>query len=45
MWEMQIFVHKYIIPSSKPIEILKISLPTQIMLASQFVDFLEHTRC
>jgi hypothetical protein len=37
---MYIFVHKYIIPSSKPFEILKISLATQIMLASQFVDFL-----
>jgi hypothetical protein len=29
----------------KPFEILKTSLGTQIMLASQFVDFLEHTRC
>jgi hypothetical protein len=37
---MYIFVHKYIIPSSKAFEILKISLATQIMLASQFVDFL-----
>jgi hypothetical protein len=27
------------------IEILKTSLATQIMLASQFVHFLEHTRC
>jgi hypothetical protein len=33
------------IPSSKPFEILKTSLGTQIMLACQFVDFLEHTRC
>jgi hypothetical protein len=33
------------IPSSKPFEILKKSLGTQIMLPSQFVDFLEHTRC
>jgi hypothetical protein len=38
-------VHKYIIPSSKPFEILKTSLGTQILLACQFVDFLEHTRC
>jgi hypothetical protein len=38
-------VHKYIIPTSKPFEILKTSLSTQIMLACQFVDFLEHTRC
>jgi hypothetical protein len=45
MWDMYIFVHKYIIPSSEPFEILKTSLSTQIMLASQFVDFLEHTRC
>jgi hypothetical protein len=45
MWEMQIFLHKYIIPSSKPFEILKTRLGTQIMLESQFVDFLEHTRC
>jgi hypothetical protein len=37
--------HKYIIPSSKPFENLKTSLATKIMLASQFVDFLEHTRC
>jgi hypothetical protein len=34
-------VHKYIIPSSIPLEILKTSLGTQIMLPSQFVDFLE----
>jgi hypothetical protein len=33
--------HKYIIPSSIPFEILKTSLGTQIMLPSQFVDFLE----
>jgi hypothetical protein len=45
MWEMYIFVHKYIIPSSKPFEILKTGLAIQIMLTSQFVDFLEHTRC
>jgi hypothetical protein len=38
------FVHKYIIPSSKPFQIFKTSLGTQIMLASEFVDFLEHTR-
>jgi hypothetical protein len=42
---MYIFVHKYIIVSSKPFEIFKTSLGTQIMLASQFVDFLVHTRC
>jgi hypothetical protein len=41
MREMKIFVHKYIIPSSKPLEILKTSLGTQIMILSQFVDFLE----
>jgi hypothetical protein len=35
------FVHKYIIPSSVPFEISKTSLGTQIMLPSQFVDFLE----
>jgi hypothetical protein len=34
-------VHKYIIPSSTPLEISKTSLGTQIMLPSQFVDFLE----
>jgi hypothetical protein len=34
------FVHKYIIPSLIPFEILKTSLGTQIMLPSQFVDFL-----
>jgi hypothetical protein len=34
-------IHKYIIPSSKPLEISKTSLGTQIMLPSQFVDFLE----
>jgi hypothetical protein len=45
MREMQIFVHKYIVPSWKPFEILKTSIATQIMLANQFVDFLEHTRC
>jgi hypothetical protein len=33
--------HKYIIPSSTPLEISKTSLGTQIMLPSQFVDFLE----
>jgi hypothetical protein len=38
MWEMKTFLHKYIIPSSKPLEISK-SLGTQIMLPSQFVDF------
>jgi hypothetical protein len=32
------FVHKYIIPSSIPLEISKTSLGTQIMLPSQFVD-------
>jgi hypothetical protein len=42
MWEMHIFVHKYIIPSSKLFEILETSLGTQSMLPSQFVDFLEH---
>jgi hypothetical protein len=36
--------HKYIIPSSKLFEILKTSLGTKIMLASQYVDVLEHTR-
>jgi hypothetical protein len=41
MWEMYTFVHKYIIPSSIPLEISKTSLDTQIMLPSQFVDFLE----
>jgi hypothetical protein len=41
---MYIFVHKYFISLSKPFEILKTSLGTQIMLPSQFVDFLEHTR-
>jgi hypothetical protein len=40
MWEMKTFVHKYIIPSSKPLEISKTSLGTQIMLPSKFVDFL-----
>jgi hypothetical protein len=30
---------------TKPFEILNTSLGTQIMLAGQFVDFLEHTRC
>jgi hypothetical protein len=29
----------------EPFKILKTSLGTQIMLASQFLDFLEHTRC
>jgi hypothetical protein len=33
--------YSYIIPSSKPLEISKTSLGTQIMLPSQFVDFLE----
>jgi hypothetical protein len=45
MWEMKTFVHKYIIPSSKPIEISKTSFGTQIMLPSQFVDFLEQIWC
>jgi hypothetical protein len=39
MWEMKTFVHKYTIPSSIPLEILKTSLGTQIMLPSQFVHF------
>jgi hypothetical protein len=38
---MKTFVHKYIIPSSISLEILKTSLGTQIMLPSQFVNFLE----
>jgi hypothetical protein len=38
MWT---FVQKYIIPTSIPFEISKTSLGTQIMLPSQFVDFLE----
>jgi hypothetical protein len=42
MWEMYTFVQKYIILSSIPFEISKTSLGTQIMLPSQFVDFLEH---
>jgi hypothetical protein len=45
MWEMKTFVHKYIIPSSKPLEISKTSLGTQIMLPSQFADFLEQIWC
>jgi hypothetical protein len=39
MYEMKTFVHKYIIPSSIPLEISKTSIGTQIMLPSQFVDF------
>jgi hypothetical protein len=39
MWEMKIFVHKYLIPSYKPLEISKTSLGTHIILPSQFVDF------
>jgi hypothetical protein len=35
------YVHKYIIHSWVPLEISKTSLGTQIMLPSQFVDFLE----
>jgi hypothetical protein len=39
------FVHKYNIPSPIPFQILKTSLGTQIMLPSQFVDFLEQILC
>jgi hypothetical protein len=45
MWEMKTFVHKYIIPSSIPLEISKTSLGTQIMLPSQLVDFLKQIWC
>jgi hypothetical protein len=38
---MKKFVQKYITPSSIPLEISKTSLGIQIMLPSQFVDFLE----
>jgi hypothetical protein len=41
MWEMKTFIHKYVIPLSIPLEIFKTSFGTQIMLPSQFVDFLE----
>jgi hypothetical protein len=34
-------LNKYITPSSIPIEITKTNLGTQIMMPSQFVDFLE----
>jgi len=34
----------YILPLSKPFEILMTSLGTQIMLPSQFVEFLDHTK-
>ena len=44
MWEMYTFVHKYILPLSKPFEIFMTSLGTQIMLPSQFVEFLDHTK-
>jgi hypothetical protein len=39
MREMKTFVHKYTIPSTIQLQILKTSLGTQIMLPSQFVDF------
>ena len=42
MWEMQTFVHKYIPPLSKPFEFFMKSLGAQIMLPSQFVEFLDH---
>jgi hypothetical protein len=35
----------YIIYLSKPFEILKKNLGTQIMLQGQFVDLLEYPRC
>jgi hypothetical protein len=31
MWDMYTFVHKYIIPSSKPFEFLKTSLGTRTL--------------
>jgi hypothetical protein len=39
------FVQKYNIPSPIPFQIMKTSLGTQIMLPSQFVDFLEQILC
>ena len=44
MWEMQTFVHKYILHLLKPFEILMTSLGTQIMFPSPFVEFLDHTK-
>ena len=41
---MYTFVHKYDLPFEKPFEIFMTSLRTQIMLPSQFVEFLDQPK-
>ena len=41
---MYTFVHKYDLPFEKPFEIFMTSLGTQIMLPSQFVEFLDQPK-